>query len=160
SLMAGHPTPLAFAPLRRATLPLQGRVGARLFVSAILIRCAPRNRGQHHHGMIGASRTGLPPSRAICSALMMHRSLGGSPHRSRCSQSPQVNSSSRENLAIAPANLSNIARAASNVRMVPSQLRHDETESALLLTLRLEPAQRRHGVEHDGVGAVFLPGDA
>src|SRR5262249_20407899 len=37
ALRAIHPTPLAFALLRRATLPLQGRVEARLFASAPIL---------------------------------------------------------------------------------------------------------------------------
>jgi len=54
-LEAVHPTPPAFAPLRRATLPLQGRVSDIILAMRLSIRAM----GRHGHGTLRLVTTGL-----------------------------------------------------------------------------------------------------
>ena len=66
------------------------------------------NRKLHHKYRLLAHLVGLVQPRSICAAFSMRLSLGGSPHHSTRSQSPQVNSEVRLSVALMLASLANI----------------------------------------------------
>src|SRR6266508_907347 len=69
------------------------------------------------HWVRPARLTGLPPLRAICAAITMQLSLGGRPHRSHRSHSPQTKAGRGRGFGMKLASLVNIAWTASGARI-------------------------------------------